>query len=119
LPEKRLKTHKNVSDLMRARQNTHLPPAGAATPFVIPTKPGELEERMRGVLRRKQYAVSTEATYVGWYKDFVRWHKPLKPWEMGAAHIYTELAKAMRGEITSPLDDFYKKRRKAEGWGRR
>lgn len=42
---------------------------------------------MRGVLRRKQYAITTEATYVGWYKDFARWHKPRKPWEMGAAEI--------------------------------
>ncbi len=87
-PEKQPKPHKNVSDLMRERQNTHSTAVRSGPdPFVIPTKPGELEESMRGVLRRKQYAVTTEATYVGWYKDFARWHKPRKPWEMGAEHI--------------------------------
>ncbi len=42
---------------------------------------------MRGVLRRKQYSIRTEGSYVGWYKDFARWQLPRKPWEMGAEHI--------------------------------
>ena len=73
---------------MRATQNTHLVPAAQASAvFVIPTRPGELEERMRGVLRKKHYSLRTEETYVGWYRDFVRWHKPLKPWEMDTGHL--------------------------------
>jgi integron integrase len=50
-------------------------------------RPGGLEERLRGVLRKKQYSLKTEETYVGWYRQYVRWHGKRHPQEMGAAEV--------------------------------
>lgn len=53
----------------------------------IMRRPGELEEGIRGVLRRKQYSLRTEETYVGWYRRFVLWSGKRHPEEMGAREV--------------------------------
>ena len=50
-------------------------------------RPGGLEDRLRGVLRKKQYSMKTEETYVGWYRQYVRWHGKRHPQEMGAGEV--------------------------------
>ena len=50
-------------------------------------RPGGLEDRLRGVLRKKQYSLKTEETYVGWYRQYVRWHGKRHPQEMGVAEV--------------------------------
>ena len=34
----------------------------------------KLEEKLRGVIRLKQYSPRTEETYIQWYKRFVLFH---------------------------------------------
>lgn len=58
----------------------------------IPNPEPSLEERLRGVIRLKQYSGQTEETYVQWYKRYVRFHaqvcgKMRHPQEMGAEEI--------------------------------
>ena len=50
-------------------------------------KPGQLEEALRGVIRRKQMSLRTEETYVGWYRRFVRWAGMRHPEEMGTEEV--------------------------------
>ncbi|MES2709280.1 MAG: phage integrase N-terminal SAM-like domain-containing protein [Verrucomicrobiota bacterium] len=47
----------------------------------------KLEDRLRGVLRRKGYAITTEETYVGWYRRFVRYFRMRHPLEMGTREV--------------------------------
>lgn len=53
----------------------------------VQPRPGGLEEQLRGVLRKKQYSIKTEETYVGWYRQYVRWHGKRHPQEMGVAEV--------------------------------
>jgi len=46
-----------------------------------------LLDEMRVVLRRKQYAVTTEKTYVHWVSRYIRYHGMRHPREMGAAEV--------------------------------
>jgi integron integrase len=59
---------------------------------MIPPKEPKLEDRLREVIRLKQYSPRTEETYVQWYRRFVLFHKERRgmavhPAEMGAAEI--------------------------------
>ncbi len=47
----------------------------------------KLEDRIRETLRFKHYSLRTEETYVGWYRQFVRFHGLRHPEEMGAAEV--------------------------------
>lgn len=52
----------------------------------------KLEERLRGVIRLKQYSPKTEETYIQWYRRYVRFHaqvagKMRHPQEMGTAEV--------------------------------
>ena len=42
-------------------------------------RPGQLEEELRGVLRKLPYSLRTEETYVGWYRRYVHWHGKKHP----------------------------------------
>ena len=58
----------------------------------IPNSEPSLEERLRGVIRLKQYSRQTEETYVQWYKRYVRFQaqvcgKMRHPQEMGTEEI--------------------------------
>jgi hypothetical protein len=54
----------------------------------FPTKNAmKLEDRIREVMRFKHYSIRTEESYVGWYKQFVRFHKMRHPAEMGAPEV--------------------------------
>ena len=53
----------------------------------VQPRPGGLEGQLRGVLRKKQYSIKTEETYVGWYRQYVRWHGKRHPQEMGVAEV--------------------------------
>ncbi len=46
------------------------------------SRKGELEERLRTVIRRRGYSYRTEQTYVGWYKRFVKFHGLTNPAKM-------------------------------------
>ena len=54
---------------------------------MITGKPEKLEDRLRGVLRRKHYSMKTEESYVGWYRRYVIWHGKRHPAEMGAREV--------------------------------
>ena len=47
----------------------------------------KLEDKMREVMRFKHYSLRTEECYVGWYRQFVRFHELRHPEEMGAAEV--------------------------------
>lgn len=47
-------------------------------------RPGALEQQIRDLLRKKQYSLKTEQSYIGWYRRYVRFHNRRHPREMGA-----------------------------------
>lgn len=47
----------------------------------------KLEDQIREVMRFKHYSLRTEETYVGWYRQFVKYHSLRHPEEMGAAEV--------------------------------
>lgn len=66
----------------------------------------KLEDQLRGVLRRKQYSLKTEETYVGWYRRYVLWHGKRHPLEMGAAEVESFLAGlATKGRVAAPTQN--------------
>jgi len=52
-----------------------------------PKGKGELERKLRAEMRRRGLAIRTEATYVGWYKRFVKFHGMRHPVGMGAEDV--------------------------------
>lgn len=47
----------------------------------------KLEDHIREVMRRKQYSIRTEESYVLWYKQYVKYHGLRHPSEMGAKEV--------------------------------
>ncbi len=47
----------------------------------------KLEDRLRGKVRQKGYAITTEETYVGWYRRYVLYWGKRHPAEMGAREV--------------------------------
>jgi hypothetical protein len=47
----------------------------------------KLEDQIREVMRFKHYSIKTEENYVGWFKQFVKFHKMRHPGEMGAPEV--------------------------------
>jgi hypothetical protein len=56
-----------------------------------------LEDRIREIMRFKHYSLSTEESYVGWYRRFVRFHQMRHPQEMGAAEVEAVMGKLLYG----------------------
>lgn len=48
---------------------------------------GGVERRLRAAMRRRGLAIRTEASYVGWYQRFVRYHGMRHPGEMGGLEV--------------------------------
>ena len=46
-----------------------------------------LSERVREVLRQKNYSLRTEEAYLAWIKRFIRFHKAKHPRDMGEKEI--------------------------------
>jgi integron integrase len=47
----------------------------------------KLEDRIREIMRYKHYSLSTEESYMGWYRRFVKFHQLRHPKEMGASEV--------------------------------
>ena len=77
----------------------------------------KLEDRLRGALRVKGLAITTEETYVGWYRRYVKYFQMRHPQEMGAreveeflTHLAAELnvAAATQNQALNALVFLYK-----------
>ena len=90
----------------------------------VPVGPGgKLEDRLRGTLRVKGLALTTEETYVGWYRRYVKYSGMRHPQEMGAreveaflTHLAAELnvAAATQNQALNALVFLYKEVLKLE-----
>jgi hypothetical protein len=47
----------------------------------------KLEDQLRAVLRFKHYSIRTEECYVGWYRQYVRFHGLRHPGELGGVEV--------------------------------
>ena len=47
----------------------------------------KIEDQIRELMRFKHYSLRTEECYVGWYRQFVRFHSLRHPEEMGAVEV--------------------------------
>ena len=47
----------------------------------------KLLDRMREVIRRKQYSIRTEETYIKWARRYILFHDKRHPSELGASHV--------------------------------
>lgn len=47
----------------------------------------KLEQQIRELMRFKHYSLSTEESYVGWFRRFVKFHRMRHPSEMGAEEV--------------------------------
>ena len=91
-----------------------------------PENKPKLLERVRDVVRRKQYSIRTEQVYVDWIKRFILYHKKRHPSEMGeeeVAEFLTHLARdrnvapATQNQALSALLFLYKEVLKQDiGW---
>ena len=62
-----------------------------------------MEDQIRELMRFKQYSIRTEESYIGWYRQFVKFHDLRHPQEMGKAEVeafLTHLA-VNRGVVAS------------------
>lgn len=59
---------------------------------------GDLERRIRGVMRMKQRSILTEKSYVSWYKRFVTFHGFRHPDEMGREEVEAFLTHLARNK---------------------
>lgn len=67
-----------------------------------PAKAARLEDRIREACRVRHYSLSTERTYVGWYKRFVRYSGLKHPATLGADMIERWLSHlATEGEVAA------------------
>lgn len=55
-------------------------------------KPVKLEEQIRQACRVRHYSLSTERTYVSWYKQFVRWAGMKHPATLGSDRVQAWLS---------------------------
>ena len=56
------------------------------------TSPKDLYEAVRNVLRLKHYSYHTEQTYLGVIRDYVRFHHPRHPANLGVPEIRAYLS---------------------------
>lgn len=67
-------------------------------------KPEKLEDRLRGVVRRKGYSIRTERTYAGWYRQYVMYHRLRHPSEMGAVEITGQFTLLLTSSFRLPAE---------------
>lgn len=67
-----------------------------------PTKPGGLEDALVDKIRVRQYARSTEKSYVGWYRDYVHFHGLRHPAEMAEPEVEAFLTHLARNRKVAP-----------------
>ena len=53
----------------------------------LPSRPVRFMDQFRAYIRVKQLAYTTEKTYCGWVKDYIRFHDRRHPNEMGAKEV--------------------------------
>jgi integron integrase len=53
----------------------------------LPRRPGKLVDAVRTACRRRNFAASTEKTYLHWIKRYVRFHELQHPADLGAEHL--------------------------------
>ena len=58
-----------------------------ASPHSQPAVAGALERELVGALRKEQYSLKTEQSYVGWYRRFVIWNGKRHPNDLGAREV--------------------------------
>jgi integron integrase len=83
---------------------TEAKPEVHTTVIETPPKPqrGELEARIRDACRVRHYSLSTERTYVAWYKRFIRWAGLKHPATLGADMVERWLSHlATDGEVAA------------------
>ena len=66
--------------------------APAVMGSVTPGKPARLEDQIRAACRVRNYSLSTERCYVGWYKRFVRWAGLRHPATLGGDRVQAWLS---------------------------
>jgi integrase len=49
--------------------------------------PSQLLQELRNVIRRKHYSLRTEETYVGWTRDYIRYHRLRHPADMSEVEV--------------------------------
>lgn len=66
----------------------------------------KLEDQIREVLRFRHYSLRTEDCYVGWYRQFVKFHQLRHPREMGKAEIEAFLTHlAVNRRVAAPTQN--------------
>lgn len=69
-----------------ARQDA-LPATGAVSPVDPTSRPVRLLDQVRQRIRYKHYSYRTEQAYVGWVRQFVKYHDLRHPREMGGPQV--------------------------------
>jgi len=68
----------------------------------VPNQPPKLLDRLRIVIRLRNYSIRTEEAYVSWVERYIRFHKLRHPQEMGAPEIEAFLAYlAVEGNVAA------------------
>ena len=62
----------------------------------------KLEDRLRGKVRQKGMAITTEETYVGWYRRYVLYHGRRHPGDLGAREVEEYLTYLAATKQVSP-----------------
>lgn len=66
----------------------------------------KLEEQIRDLLRFKHYSIRTEETYIGWYRQYVKFHGLRHPQEMGKAEVEAFLTHlAVNRRVAAPTQN--------------
>lgn len=66
--------------------------AAPASPVIATPRPAKLEDQIRAAIRVRHYALSTERSYVAWYKQFVRWAGMKHPATLGGDAVQAWLS---------------------------
>jgi integrase len=78
-------------NLVRNTTSCRLSPLAAATIHSSITSsnfmPSQLLQELRNVIRRKHYSLRTEETYVGWTRDYIRYHRLRHPADMSEVEV--------------------------------
>ena len=66
----------------------------------------KLEDQIRELLRFKHYSIRTEDTYIGWYRQFVKFHKLRHPLGMGKEEVEAFLTHlAVNRKVAAPTQN--------------
>lgn len=67
-------------------------PVPVDAPVIATRQPAKLEEQIRAAIRVRHYSLSTERTYISWYKQFVRWAGLKHPATLGGGVVQAWLS---------------------------